>query len=195
MPIFYDYCLHVSISFLKRSGYLSPNQWKSGRITWSRVEGERKQITGRIGISVNTQIESPYLELDYTYNGEPINYRVNLISVLSNLRKGKVWFFLCPHTGRRCRKLYCVGEKFLHRQAFKGLYKIQTYSKRLRKEMKVFESMFLLDDILTEIDKPYFRTEYRGKPTKRFQGMIKLAEAIKGISSGGKLYSKCTKPI
>jgi len=37
----------------------------------------------------------------------------------------------------------------------------------------MFETVFSREDILTEIDKPYFKVEYNGKPTKRFQRIIK----------------------
>jgi hypothetical protein len=182
MPVLYDYCLHVSISFLNRYGYLNPNQWKNGIITWSSGEGEDKAITARIGISVHIGAES-YLELNYKQHGKPICYRVQLVSVPSNIGKGVIWFFVCPQTGRRCRKLYCVGGKFLHREAFMGcLYEVQTYSKVRRRQHKIFESMFSGEHILNEIDKPFFKTMYGGKPTKRFQKMIKLAKEIKKIS-------------
>ena len=46
----------------------------------------------------------------------------------------------------------------------------------------MFDIFFSSNDILDEIEKPYFKEEYNGKPTKRYQKMIKLAEAIERIS-------------
>jgi hypothetical protein len=182
MRILYDHCLHLSISFLKKYQYLIPGQSKRGTVSWTRGEGENKEITAQIGILVHLGKE-PYLELYYKQNGKPISYRVRLFSVTSNIGKGVVWFFVCPLTGNHCRKLYCVDDRFLHREAYQGcMYEKQTYSKRWRREKRIFDSMFTREDILSEIDKPYFRTEYSGKPTKRFQRMIKLAKKIKGIT-------------
>lgn len=115
-PNLYDDLKTVSISFLTKHGYLKTNQWQSGVITWSM--GGNK--TGSISIRVNTHSQSPYLELDYNCNEVPINYRVQLVSVPSNLGKGVVWYFICPKTNKRCRKLYLVNTYFYHRSAFNG---------------------------------------------------------------------------
>lgn len=176
-PTLYDECLQISISFLRKHEYLNPSQWKSGTITWSIGEGENKQVTAQINISVNTHSESPYLELNYNYRGKPVNYRVQLVSVPSNLRKGKIWFFICPDTGKRCRKLYFSGGRFLHREAFRGMYSRQTRSKRWLR----FETFFAGDVVLTEMQKPYFKTEYNGKPTKRYIRLLKKAEQVRQI--------------
>src|SRR3990167_55726 len=101
-PTLYNELKTVSISFLAKHGYLKANHWQSGTISWRRHGNQ----TGSISIRVNTEPESPYLEFDYKCNEVPINYRVKLVSALSNLGKGVVWYFVCPHTGKRCRKLY-----------------------------------------------------------------------------------------
>ena len=72
---------------------------------------------------------TPYIELDYNYRDKPQNYKVNLVRVPSNLGKDFVWYFHCPKTNKRCRKLYSVNGMFLHREAYKGcMYETQTYS-------------------------------------------------------------------
>src|SRR5687768_1248105 len=129
LPTLYDECKTVSISFLNKHGYLKPNQNQSGTITWSR-NGNK---TGSISIRVTTQPLSPYLELDYKVNETPVNYQVQLVAAPSNLGKGFVWFFRCPRTEKRCRKLYLVQTYFYHRSAFRGcMYDIQTQSKKSR---------------------------------------------------------------
>lgn len=104
-PILFDECKTVTITFLKKRKYLEPNGWKTGTITWSRGKNEHKRITGSISIEVNTQTESPYIELDYKTNDKLINYQITLVSIPSNIGKGLLWYFLCPNTGHRCRKL------------------------------------------------------------------------------------------
>ena len=64
---------------------------------------------------------------NYLQNGRPISYKISLVSLASNIGRGVVWFFLCPQTSKRCRKIYLLRERFLHREAFTGcMYEIQT---------------------------------------------------------------------
>lgn len=176
-PTLYDDCLQLDISFLRKQGYLNPDQWKSGTITWSR-NGNK---TASISIQVNTQPESLYLELDYKCNEAPINYRVQLVSAPSNLGKGVVWYFVCSHTGKRCRKLYLIGGYFLHREAFKGcMYKIQTESKRERQTTRKYKPMWKGNEY-DQLQAKHFKHYYNGNPTKRYlqiMKVIKQAEAL-----------------
>src|SRR5690606_7548140 len=129
-PTLYDDALQISVTKLKEWGYLDPSKIKSGTLTWSR-NGNK---TGSISIRVNTLDEQhPFVELDYKYREEPRNYKVRLVSMPSNLGKGLIWYFLCPQTNKRCRKLYSIGGYFLHREAFNGcMYETQTQSKKYR---------------------------------------------------------------
>lgn len=164
--------LSVSISFLNKQGYFKPNQWKSGTITWSS-NGNK---TGSISIQVNTQSESPYLLLDYKCNEAPINYRVQLVSAPSNLSKGVVWYFVCPRTGKRCRKLYLADTYFYHRSAFRGcLYEKQTQSKRYRQLDKTLGAYFRIEKYYDLIYRKHFKKTYAGKPTRKY---LQLSKAI-----------------
>lgn len=168
-PTLFDEVLQVSVTDLKKWEYLRPNQYKNGVITWSR----NGQKTASISIAVNTRTGSPYLELDYTNNGTPINYRVQLVTVPANIGKGRVWYFLCPHTGKRCRKLYSVGAKFLHRSAFAGcLYESQTYSQKNRQLFRMYAKAFGSDKLYEQLSQKHFRRTYAGKPTKRFSKLM-----------------------
>jgi len=141
----------------------------SGTLTWSS-NGEK---TASISITVSTN-ERPYIELDYKYNDEPRKYKVWLVTIPSNLGKGKVWYFLCPQTHKRCRKLYSIVGYFLHREAFKGcMYDSQTKSKRWRQMDRVYGSYFELDNLYEELYSKHFKTHYNGKPTKRYLKLLK----------------------
>lgn len=176
-PTLYDDLKTVSISFLTKYGYLKPNQWQSGTITWSR-NGNK---TGSISIRVNTEPESPYLELDYKCNEAPINYRVQLVSALSNLGKGVVWYFVCPHTGKRCRKLYLADTYFYHRSAFRGcMYEKQTQSKKYRGLDKTLGVYYRADQLYEQLYKKHFKKQYAGKPTKKY---LKLTRQIQRAES------------
>lgn len=36
---------------------------------------------------------------------------------------GVVWFFVCPLSGKRCRKLHLEGERYIHASAIRGYYR------------------------------------------------------------------------
>jgi hypothetical protein len=177
-PTLFDEVKTVSISFLTKHGYLKPNQWQSGTITWSS-NGIK---TGSISIQVNTRSEQPYIELDYKCNEAPINYRVQLFSAPSNLGKGVVWYFVCPRTGKRCRKLYLADTYFYHRSAFRGcMYEKQTQSKKSRYLDKTLGIYLQTDQLFEQLYKKNFKKQYAGKPTKKYLKLtqqIQIAEVI-----------------
>ena len=146
-PTLFDECKTISILDLKRWDYLKPNQFKSGVLTWS-MHGNK---TGSIAIATNTKAR--YLELDYLHNKTTsINYRVHLVTIPSNLGKGVVWYFVCPRTGKRCRKLYLANTYFYHRSAFRGcFYEKQTQSHYTRNLGKQFERLFASDKVYDQI--------------------------------------------
>lgn len=186
LPTLYDECKKVSISFLSQHGYLKPNQWLSGTITWSR-NGSK---TGSISISINTLSERPYLELDYKSNDTPINYKVLLVSIPSNIGKGVIWYFICPRTGKRCRKLYLIDGYFYHRSAFRGcMYEKQTYSHNNRWLGKQFDKMAGRERAYEQIYSKFFKKQYNGKPTKRYLKLLKQVNAGEGISEEALLLS------
>ena len=177
-PTLFDEVKTVSISFLTKYNYLKPNQWQSGTITWSR-NGNK---TGSISIKVNTQSESPFIILDYKCNEVPINYKVRLVSTLSNLGKGIVWFFVCPSTGKRCRKLYLVDTYFYHRSAFRGcMYEKQTQSKKIRYLDKTLGVYFRTDQLFEQLYKKHFKKHYAGKPTKKYFKLTKQIEIAESV--------------
>jgi len=88
-PTLFDEVLQINISKLKEWKYLNPEQIKSSTLTWSRHRNE----IGSSSIIINTLSEQPYIELDYKFNDEPRKYKVKLVSIPSNLGKGKIWYF------------------------------------------------------------------------------------------------------
>ncbi len=176
-PTLYNEALQIDISKLKGWGYLDPEQIKSGTLNWSR----NGNPIGSISIQVNTHSEQPYIELDYKYRDEPRNYKVRLVSIPSNLGKGLIWYFLCPQTKKRCRKLYSIGGYFLHREAFKGcMYETQTQSKKYRQLDKILGAYLKSDNLYSELYKKNFKKTYAGKPTKRY---LRIMEQIQKAES------------
>jgi len=176
-PTLYDEVKTVSITFLTKHGYLKPNQLKVGSVHWSR-NGEN---IGSISIRVCTHSENLFLEFDYKCNQVPIKYKVQLISVPSNLGKGVVWYFVCPRTSKRCRKLYLADTYFYHREAFKGcMYEKQTQSKKSRYLDKMLGAYFKTDQLYEQLYKKNFKKQYAGKPTKNY---LKLTQQIQKAES------------
>jgi len=178
-PTLYNEVLQIHISKLKEWGYLAPGKIKRGTIDWSR----NGNPTGSISISVNTQSEQRYIELDYKYRDEPRNYKVFLTSTPSNLSRGEIWYFLCPQTNKRCRKLYSIGGYFLHREAFKGcMYESQTQSKKYRQLDKTFGAYFKSDNLYSELYKKHFKKSYAGKPTKKYLRIMERIQKAESIT-------------
>ena len=177
-PTLYDDALQLNIAKLNEWEYLSPNQIKSGTLTWSKNGNN----TGSISIKVNTYSEQPYIELNYKYRDESRNYKVNLVSMPSNLGKGLIWYFLCPQTNKRCRIIYSIGGYFLHRDAFKGvMYESQILSKKYRSTFGTITKYFDSHKDYVELYSKNFKKSYAGKPTKRFlrlMARIRLAESL-----------------
>jgi len=177
-PTLYDKVLQINITKLKECGFLDPKQIKSGTLTWSR----NGNPTDSISIVVNTHSEQPYIELDYKYRDEPRNYKVYLTSTPSNLNRGEIWYFICPQTNKRCRKLYSIGGYFLHREAFSGcMYKTQTQSKKYRELDKTLGAYFEIDNLYSELYKKNFKKTYAGKPTKKYLRIMEQIQKAENI--------------
>ncbi len=174
-PTLYNEALQINISKLKEWGYLQPGQFKAGTLTWKR----NGNITGSVSIQGRISNEKQYIELEYKYRGEPRKYKVQLVSTPSNLGKGKVWYFLCPKTLKRCRVLYSIGGYFFHREAFKGcLYESQTHNKKYRQLDKTFGAYFRAERYYDQIYRKHFKKTYAGKPTRKY---LKLSKAIERV--------------
>ena len=171
-PTLYNEALQIHISKLKGWGYLNRDQIKGGTLNWSR----NGNPTGSISIRVNTHSEHPYIELNYKYRGEPRNYKVYLTSTPSNLNRGEIWYFICPQTKKRCRKMYLLDGYFLHREAVRGcMYETQIQSKKNRQLYKTLDVYLKIDELFSELHKKHFKKTYSGKPTKKY---LRILEQI-----------------
>ncbi len=182
-PTLFDEALQLNISKLGEWGYLKENNYQSGTVSWNRSNNwGDKWDRGNISIIVNMRASVPYVELNYKFNDEPRKYKVTLVSIPSNLGKGKVWYFLCPNTKKRCRKLYSIGGYFLHREAFNDcMYESQTQTKKWRNMEKVYGCYFDSENCYKELYSKHFKKYYKGKPTKRYTKLKKIIDASERI--------------
>lgn len=168
-PDLYDDALQMNVTKLKNWGYLKPGRIVSTSLEWSK----RGDKIGSIMITVNTKSDTPYIILNYKYRDEPRYYKVDLVTKASNLGKGRIWFFVCPNTGKLCRKLYSIGGYFLHRTAFKNnMYECQTFSKRMRDMDKLYGAYFLSEQLYDKLYTKHLKKTYAGKPTKKYAKLI-----------------------
>jgi hypothetical protein len=172
-PILFDNVCQLNITRLKHWGYLNPGQKIKGVLTWSL----HNNTTCSISIVVNNQSTNPYIELDYHFANEHRKYRIQIVSMSSNLNRGAISYFLCPVTKKRCRILYLVRGYFLHREAFEGcMYASQTKSKSWRQLIKPFDKLFQKEQAYETIYSKHFKSHYAGKPTKR---CLRIVEKLK----------------
>jgi len=173
-PTTVEDCLTFRLKSLTENNntYLTSYGTQRGVTSWST----NGVVNSTINIEVTHTEYRSHIIFDYSCNGEPKKYKVNLVSKVSNLGKGVIWFFVCPSTGKLCRKLYLNSGYFLHRTAFSSLmYSKQIESKKYRDLDKVFGAYFVRDEVYKELYKKYFKTHYKGKPTKRY---LKLKSKI-----------------
>jgi len=182
-PTLYDNVLKIPMSKLVSWGYLKPNRRISSNMVWS-IRGEKKS---EIDILIDTRSnDNMFIELDYKYKDELRNYRVKIVTINSNLGKGVIFYFVCPHTKRRCRNLYLIGGYFYHQSAFKGcMYQSQTESKKMRGWSKNFGIYFESDKIYEQLYKKNFKKTYAGKPTKKYIKLTQQLERIDRMTSKG----------
>lgn len=171
-PTLFDECKILSITSLKKMGLLMINRTVTTELTF-KTNGQK---SGTIGVSINMGFEPYGITLNYVLNNQKhINYKVQFVSVPSNLGKGVVWYFLCPKTGKRCRKLYFIDSMFLHRSAFKGcMYEKQTYSSGHRKLFASLINETMMEDAFMELRKKHFRKTYKGNLTKRYLRLLRI---------------------
>lgn len=132
-PHLFDDCLTLSTTKLKEWGYLEESQIRNGTVSWTSAF-RKSEISIKVNTFSNTVL------LDYLVGGEPKRYKVKLTTMNSNIGGGKIWFFVCPFTNKRCRKLYLGSDYFAHRTAYTGMYSSQTESKFYRRLSKIFRN-------------------------------------------------------
>jgi hypothetical protein len=173
-PLFNN-ALQINIQTLKKLGYFEKDQHKGGLLTWSAGGN----VTGEITFRVDTRFEPYQMTLEYNFKKELRCYSVSIAKLPSNLGKGEVLFFVCPKTGRLCRKLFSIGGYFYHRNAFKGaMYESQTQSKKMRFFEKRFGALCDKDQIYKQVFKKHLKKTYRGKPTKKYLKLKALLDKI-----------------
>lgn len=169
-PTVYNDTNHIDISFLKEHEYLNDKTITNGAISWKR----HGVIYSSITICTNLKDSVPYLQLSYKSSGKSFNYKIELVKRASNLGFGEYWLFRCPHTKKLCRRLYEIGDTFLHRKAYRGIF----YDSQLvaKKNRGLFSYITLLHnqlDLEQIMYSKHFKKTYNGKPTKKYLNILR----------------------
>ena len=165
-PTIINDCPKISISKLKKWGYLNTQQAKSGSLIWNN---------NRIDIHVDTILKKVTFSHIYL-NKKKIEFNVSLCVRPANLGRGIIWYFQCPRTQLLCRNLYFYQNHFVHRKAIaNGIYRIQTESKNFR-EMGLTDLCIFSNE--KNILPKYSKLFYRGIPTPKMKRIERLTRKI-----------------
>lgn len=115
-----------------------------------------------------------------------INYTKRLEMVHTHMKTkpgGIVWFFICPVTGKRCRKLHLINGRYIHSSIIKGYH---------RNIKPLWYSGTLMDNLLKKvqrkinaektIESKHFKAYYNGKPTKKYLKCLNQIKAGGNVS-------------
>ena len=111
------------------------------------------------GVRTKISFDPFEYELKFTFKsneGEEITRTIDIVEETSNLpnSKGKIYYFLCPRSWKKCRILYKINTHFWSRRGFKAYYPQQMDSKILREVTPKKEPF-----------RKYGKEYYRGKLT------------------------------
>jgi hypothetical protein len=165
--------LKFSIHDLKRLGMLRDGY--RGSLSWN----QNGKVTSTIGFAVWLSDAVPEVMLRYTLTqtGRMVVDRIKLHFQKSNLNnQAGYWMFVCPITNLPCRVLYLHDGHFKSRKAMPPgtIYKCQTYYGTFKGVYRAFDYSDAVAALNTILQKPYGKTKYRGKPTRKTKRLIKL---------------------
>lgn len=117
------------------------------------------------GVKIQAEFINGLLKLYNAAAGVLQSIRIEYVP--ANIGKGRVMYFLCPVTGKRCKTLYLVkGQKsFKSREALKGTlyYPLQICSKPQRTNTRKAAVI----GTIRKLTKKRGQETYNGQPTKR----------------------------
>lgn len=156
-------CLTITIADLKKKGFFN-NHKTVEVINLSKNNG----LCLSVDVEFNLDETEKYLILTHISETEldkTVSYKISMISIPSNIN-GFVTYFVCPSTGKHCRKLYSCGGKFQHRDVTGLLYAQQA------KKQPISYAYYLSEEQRNEPNTKYFKTHYNGEYTKRYSKIL-----------------------
>ena len=191
-------CRSVSISFLRKHGYLSEPCCMPGTISWKNYYGEQ---TSSIGIVVSTLDDENNIRFHYTSTkrdtGEETkyDYKVQLTTTPCNFGGVRYWF-ICPlskngvYCGRRVAKLYCVpganhyGCRHCHNLSYESRNETRSGM------FGAFGGVLRVERQMEELRSQINRWTYRGRPTRKVRKLHALGHRMESYSRASQKYLK-----
>ena len=169
MPLILEHCLSLNVATFRHD--LARNiAWRNS-VHWT----VRDKETASISYCFYPCADQPLLMLRYSIDGQDVTQHIQLEAVPSNLNRGRYWFFICPVSGRRCKKLHLIRGLFQHRTALSGVF----YQQQARTPTafgRYMDAYDVVGEIWEAAQAPYFREYYAGKPTRRCVRMLRKLE-------------------
>ncbi|MBC7948979.1 MAG: hypothetical protein H7Y42_13930 [Chitinophagaceae bacterium] len=133
-----------------------------------RVHSGLAQSINTVRVAILLDDDHSYIRLTYDLDGEPVDYRIRLARLRSNLgRGGWLWYFLCPGSKRLARKLFLYRGRFVGIEAIKGkIYHQQVLSRRQRAHFKVIANLSKAEQIIKKNNRKYLKPYYQGAPSR-----------------------------
>lgn len=160
----------LELSFLLKGGYLKYGYNLNSKIYWVR----NGYPTGNVSIQCCYTNNEKWVRLNYFVGEKIFDYKIYLEEVDSNLGRGKVIYFLCPQSGKKCRILYIAYESdiFKSRQAYKDrlYYETQKCTKADYWNIRYFQ----LDNMINKLWDGQRTSIYKDSITKRVKRIQRL---------------------
>lgn len=160
----------IDINHFLKHGLIERGKVTYGQISWldyNNVQfiAELTEETKELRLMYQDYSKDKRIEMDYT---------IEITSILSNLGKGEIWYFVCPEKGCLARILYkCNGSLyFKSRTAYSRriYYPIQLSGKYEYHQLRYIS----IDEEINRLKKINTRKTYRGNETKINQRIKKL---------------------
>ncbi len=169
-----DHCYRLSLSYLRKEGVL-----RAGSETLVRRWGKRRFS---VSFEVLSEVSEPYLHVQYTWQGKPRNYWLELVPVISPISfpNPARYLLVCPESGLRATTLYLhpnTGELMCREAWSPGrlYYPSQLVTERFRELSQQWSEEELMEHIMT---RPHRKLFYQGRPTQKFAAVLTLTKRL-----------------
>jgi hypothetical protein len=163
--------MKLDIAELKKWGYLTYSQ--SGKLT-TEYPGRIVMVNiSSVIYPTQSHIHFYYTQTDDYGKETQFDYPIYFIRTYPHLGGSRLWFY-CPSCRRKARIVYKGREYFACRKCYNLAYRSQSYNRRAGwwGSAQYLEHDWKIDALWRKQKRSKY---YRGRPTKRFQKLLRLA--------------------
>lgn len=170
----------LELQRMLKVGYFTKGAEVSG--TWSWTNGDRAEIvTYRTPSTIHMDIITRWK--DYTGQAHEDRQRIYLHAKPSNLGRGEVLYFRCPHTLRPCRILYRAYSSRTWRSREGFSYRLYYPQQTLSGWTRLGQRERDVEAKLERLRAMRWTGTYQGKPTRRAIRIAKLEEHAERLAA------------